>query len=293
MSKVISRLLVFFLGVPIVIAIILAPYYNHIALHMLLCVISAVSASELYDMLSKDSKLLDKKAVVAAGTFIPLMAAVYAVFLQDTSFNITSEVITFAYIVAELFLLAVEVFKASDFKDSNKRIPKTAFIVTYAGFLITFVSRMTFWTVNGKNMTCPAVTVFILMVFMCDSIAWLLGMLFGKNNRGVVKASPNKSVAGFAGGFIGSIASGILGYLIWPEIFTGSVLKIIAIGFFMAISSIVGDLVESVFKRSAEVKDSGNIMPGRGGMLDSIDSVVMSAPIFYLLMTLFYGPFNQ
>ncbi|MCI7397280.1 MAG: phosphatidate cytidylyltransferase, partial [Spirochaetia bacterium] len=63
-------------------------------------------------------------------------------------------------------------------------------------------------------------------------------------------------------------------------------------GILIAFSSIVGDLAESVFKRSADVKDSGHIIPGRGGVLDSIDSIVMSAPVFYLLFSIFFGPFN-
>ena len=151
---------------------------------------------------------------------------------------------------------------------------------------------MTTWTLDGKNITVPVVCVFILMVFMCDSIAWFLGVLFGKGNRGIVKASPNKSCIGFLGGFIGSVGAGILGYYLWPQIFSGSVLKIIFTGLCMALSSIVGDLTESVFKRSSGIKDSGKIIPGRGGILDSIDSIVVSAPIFYLLVSILFGPFN-
>lgn len=60
----------------------------------------------------------------------------------------------------------------------------------------------------------------------------------------------------------------------------------------MALSSIVGDLTESVLKRSSGIKDSGKIIPGRGGILDSIDSIVVSAPIFYLLVSILFGPFN-
>ena len=127
------------------------------------------------------------------------------------------------------------------------------------------------------------------MVFFCDSLAWFFGVLFGKNNRGFIKASPNKSIVGFAGGFLGSICGGILSYFIWPEVFEGSIVKIIVIGFILAFSSIVGDLIESVFKRSVGVKDSGHIVPGRGGALDSIDSLLMSAPIFYLLISIFYN----
>ena len=124
---------------------------------------------------------------------------------------------------------------------------------------------------------------------MSDSIAWLFGILLGKNNRGIFKASPNKSIAGFIGAFIGSIATGILCFYIWRDIYTGSIIKMILISIFCTISSIVGDLAESVLKRSTGVKDSGSIIPGRGGVLDSIDSIVMTAPLFYGLIIIFYG----
>lgn len=221
------------------------------------------------------------------------MAALYAILPSlGISFYSGQEIITFAYIVTILILFTVEVFSQKEFEASNTRLASSIFIITYTGFLLTFISRMTTWTLDGKNITVPVVCVFILMVFMCDSIAWFLGVLFGKSNRGIVKASPNKSCIGFIGGFIGSVGAGILGYYLWPQIFSGSILKIVFTGLCMALSSIVGDLTESVLKRSSGIKDSGKIIPGRGGILDSIDSIVVSAPIFYLLVSILFGPFN-
>lgn len=293
MNKVASRLLIFFIGIPIVIAFIAAPFCNHILLHILVCAISALGASELYDILSVKNKLLNKKLIIAECIFIPLVAALYAILPSlGITFYSGQEIITFAYIVAILVLFAVEVFISKDFTESNTRLASSIFIITYTGFLLTFISRMTTWSIDGQNITVPSVCVFILMVFMSDSIAWFLGVLLGKGNRGIVKASPNKSFAGFIGAFIGSVSAGILGYFLWPQIFSGSVLKIIFTGLCMALSSIVGDLTESVFKRSSGVKDSGKIVPGRGGILDSIDSIVVSAPIFYLLVSILFGPFN-
>ncbi len=293
MNKVASRLLIFFIGIPIVIAFIVAPFCNHILLHILVCVISALGASELYDIFSAKYKLLNKKLIIAESIFIPIVAALYAI-LPSLGINFYSgqEIITFAYIVTILISFTVEVFSSKEFEESNARLASSIFIITYTGFLLTFISRMTTWTLDGKNITVPVVCVFILMVFMCDSIAWFLGVLFGKGNRGIVKASPNKSCIGFLGGFIGSVGAGILGYYLWPQIFSGSVIKIIFTGLCMALSSIVGDLTESVFKRSSGIKDSGKIIPGRGGILDSIDSIVVSAPIFYLLVSILFGPFN-
>ena len=61
-------------------------------------------------------------------------------------------------------------------------------------------------------------------------------------------------------------------------------------GFAVATAGITGDLIESVFKRSAGVKDSGSIIPGRGGILDSIDSILTAAPVYYILVYILYNP---
>ena len=186
----------------------------------------------------------------------------------------------------------LEVFTAQDFKHSLNKIATSTFIITYTGFLLTFISRMTVWQINGASITTPCICIFLIMVFLTDSVAWFFGVLFGKSTRGFVKASPNKSLVGFMGGLLGAAAAGVLGYFIWQDFFEGGLVKLIFTGILIAFSSIVGDLAESVFKRSAGIKDSGNIIPGRGGMLDSLDSIVMSAPIFYILFSIFFGPFN-
>jgi phosphatidate cytidylyltransferase len=114
-------------------------------------------------------------------------------------------------------------------------------------------------------------------------------MLFGKRNRGIVPASPNKSIAGFIGGYAGSIGAGIVAKMLFPDVFAGSVMKMVFLGFMTASAAIVGDIIESIFKRSAGIKDSGNIIPGRGGVLDSIDSILLAAPVFYIICDFLFG----
>ena len=293
MSKVASRLFTFFVGVPLVIGIVMWPVLNHFPLHLLLILAASVGASELYDIFAVNHKLLPKKFLVSCSAFISIIAGLYAVL---PAFNFTppygQEIITFAYILVLLLILVLEVFTAPDFKHSLNKIATSTFIITYTGFLLTFISRMTVWQMYGTSITTPCISIFLIMVFFTDSVAWFFGVLFGKSTRGFVKASPNKSLVGFMGGLLGAAAAGVLGYFIWQNLFEGGLVKLIITGILIAFSSIVGDLAESVFKRSAGIKDSGNIIPGRGGMLDSLDSIVMSAPIFYILFSIFFGPFN-
>ena len=76
---------------------------------------------------------------------------------------------------------------------------------------------------------------------------------------------------------------------LFPEVFTYSLGEGFVLGLLTSAIAAIGDLIESSFKRSAEVKDSGSIIPGRGGILDSIDSVIMAAPVYVAILTIFLG----
>lgn len=271
MNKVAKRLLTFFIGVPLVIAIVYFDYLNHLVLQLVVGVFAVLGANELYDMVSKKNKLFTKEIVLIATALLPFTC--YTFILSDLSLDITP----WLYITISILLMGYECFTAKTFEFSLSKISYTLLTVFYCGFLITFISRMTILP-NSKYI----ITLFLIFVFMCDSFAWFFGILFGKSTRGFVAASPNKSLVGFAGGVAGSIACGLLLKLMLPSVFTISYKNLIILGLITSIAAIVGDLIESVFKRSCDVKDSGNLIPGRGGVLDSIDSILIAAPIFYI-----------
>jgi phosphatidate cytidylyltransferase len=153
--------------------------------------------------------------------------------------------------------------------------------MVYPGlFLIWFI-----WMGSLAN-SSPVILTFLLMVFGSDSVAWAAGMLFGKGNRGIVAASPNKSVAGFAGGIGASILVGAGAEFFIKSAFLSRFLPPLAGGIILGLlsgcASALGDLAESALKRSSGMKDSGSLIPGRGGVLDSIDSIALAAPVFYL-----------
>ncbi|MCR5317475.1 MAG: phosphatidate cytidylyltransferase [Treponema sp.] len=291
-KKIIPRLGIFFIGLPLLLAVILFPWGNHLPLHILIVTVSALATSEAYDMFLTKTKLQPKWFIILLNIFITVVASLTKLFpiIFGREFPVGEEIISYTFISTMLIILMVEVFFADSFENSLGKISASVFILLYTAYLITFVSRMTTFSKGGKDVSSQLIAEFLLMVCFCDSFAWFFGVLFGKNNKGFIKASPNKSIAGFMGGIAGSIGAGILGFYLWPDIFTGSILKIIFTGFIMALTSIVGDLTESVMKRSAGFKNSGNIIPGRGGILDSMDSILMSAPLYYMLISIFYGP---
>jgi phosphatidate cytidylyltransferase len=121
----------------------------------------------------------------------------------------------------------------------------------------------------------------LAIVFSGDTFAYLTGRMFGKTKL-LEAVSPKKTVEGSIGGLFGSaIVGGILGFVFLPTVPLGwLVMTALATGGFAQ----VGDLFESMIKRVAEVKDSGSIMPGHGGLLDRVDGVIFAAPIYYALV---------
>ncbi|MCI1207819.1 MAG: phosphatidate cytidylyltransferase [Treponema sp.] len=276
-SKVLQRLLIFFIGIPVIIGFVYIDFKNHLPIHVLILLFSFVGADELYTILQKKHEMLPKPFILALSLLSPVCGMFCAVF------GLPPEYITYGFTFSCILLFTYDAFSAKSFSASNTKIAGGILVIFYAGFLVTFISRITML----ENSTTFLAT-FLFMVFICDSLAWLFGMLFGKNNRGVVAVSPNKSIAGFIGGFLGAIAAAVLSHQVWPAVFHGTVLKSVVLGLVIACSAIIGDLVESVFKRSAGVKDSGTIIPGRGGVLDSVDSIFASAPVFYILIQILY-----
>ena len=283
MNKILRRLLTFFIGLPLVVFIVYFTPYNHLLLHGAIVFFSCIASSEIYNLLSRNIPMQRKGIVVGLATLIPISAYVCIIFNFDLVIS------TLVFLASFMILLVLEIFfpcpqnPDMPFADSNKKITGSLFVLLYGGYLLSFLSRMTVFPHSREF-----IITFLILVFMCDSAAWFFGVLFGKGTRGFVKASPNKSIVGFIGGIFGSVASGILCAFIWPDVFSGSLWKMIVLGLFISVAAILGDLAESVFKRSAEEKDSGNIIPGRGGALDSIDSILMAAPLYYFIAGLLF-----
>lgn len=272
MNKVVKRLLMFFIGLPLILFLVSLSYLNHIAIQLIIPVFAVIAGHELYSMLEEKEKPLFRRSIVLIFTGI-LPYVSYFVILEE----LPQEVVFWAFIAELLILFAYESIVTKVFTHSFEKIANSAFIILYCGFFITFISRIT----TLENSTFMMV-LYLIIVFMCDSGAWFFGVLFGRSTRGVCAASPNKSTVGFIGGILSAIASSIVLKKMFPDVYTLSYLYLVVISLITSVSAIIGDLVESVIKRSLDSKDSGTVIPGRGGVLDSIDSLLVAAPIFYI-----------
>jgi phosphatidate cytidylyltransferase len=122
----------------------------------------------------------------------------------------------------------------------------------------------------------------IMLIWVTDSAAYFIGMRFGKH-RGIFPVSPMKSLEGFIAGFIAPFVFVVLLHLFVPNIKL-QLLLIAAVS--AGLFGQMGDLLESKIKRMGKVKDSSNLIPGHGGILDRFDSLLIAGPVMYCLLTL-------
>ena len=154
--------------------------------------------------------------------------------------------------------------------------------IFYVGWLLSYLVAL-----RGLDGGRSWLFLAILATFGSDSAAYFIGRLFGKQKLAPT-ISPKKTWEGAVGGLAGAAAVSLLFLLPTPLKLTAYLnwWQIIIVGLLISVFGQLGDLVESLFKRNTGVKDSGNIFPGHGGMLDRMDSIVFAVVLVYYIVVL-------
>ncbi|MCD4680370.1 MAG: phosphatidate cytidylyltransferase [Bacteroidales bacterium] len=279
MNTVLKRILITIIGVPLMLGIIFfLDHFNFLALMIVVAAFTILGSYELKGLIS--GGISTDLHIPPWLTFFILLASYSEIFYfpELPLLMITSILLISVICVMEIFSGHVD-----NFNGSVSRLTSHIFILFYPSIFVTFI----IWISSLEHASWFLMLVFLL-IFTNDVFAYIFGMLLGGSSRNLLKASPKKSLVGFIGGLLMTIIIGYTYLLVIPDINQKENLFAFGILFFIiSITANIGDLVVSVIKRSVHVKDSGSLIPGRGGILDTMDSIVFSVPFFYLYILLF------
>jgi phosphatidate cytidylyltransferase len=162
-------------------------------------------------------------------------------------------------------------------------IAVTLFGIMYVPWLLNFIQKINFFfapNMDGKFY----VFYFILVTKFSDTGAYVVGSLIGRHKM-IPRISPGKTWEGFGGAIVVSTGASLLFVHFFGAHMQGMrTIHAIILGVILSSTAVIGDLIESLFKREAGVKDSGTLFPGIGGILDLLDSLLFNAPIMYLYL---------
>jgi len=201
----------------------------------------------------------------------------------------------FEIAVLVVFLLVVfarQMFQRTRDRNPLETMAYTIFGLLYVVWLFNFLTKIVYLPPRGPlgETTGQYYVLYLLLVTkFSDMGAYLAGTLFGKHKL-VPHISPHKSWEGLVGAILTATAGSFGLWLLIPErlsVFTAS--DVALLGVLLGGAAVIGDLAESIVKRGADAKDSGGLLPGIGGVLDLIDSLLFTAPILFFYMRLVLG----
>ncbi len=282
MSNPIQRLLTAIIAVPIMYVIFLIG-----GILYLLFFLALIFAGQLeYQKLLESKNLPNEKILGIISSLLMGLSAYLGYYY-----------FTFCFTAVVLVILILDLRKG-DFSQTVTNIGATIFGVIYLGWLLSHgillrnldqFENIRAYAYNNQGLSDLGFFLVVFAVactFLNDTGAYYTGKMMGKNKL-APKISPAKTIEGTVGGIVVCIITGlIVNYLFGNPLSSDWT---IAFALLVAIAAILGDLVESSIKRGAGIKDSGDIVPGHGGVLDRFDSLIFVFPVSYYFIILYYS----
>ena len=220
---------------------------------------------------------------VKKGYDIPVVLCELVMLFITAAFVFEQVSVELGMFITLLVIPASYVFRKGDIDNSLPSSAVAVLATMYVGMLAGSIIRLRsdFGLVIGPKL----VFFLLLVVWLGDAGAYYTGKKFGKHKLSP-RISPKKTVEGLAGGVVASVITAVVIHYTFFEQFP--LQHAIIVGIVLSITGVIGDLAETMWKRSAAVKDSGTLIPGHGGFLDRFDSILFTAPILYI-----YWAFSQ
>lgn len=261
-----SRLLTAFIMGPLVLWAVFSLPNNLFALFAAILV--TLGAWE-WSAFSGWSKALQRSLFVA----INILLFVAVLFLQNHAINLI-------IISASLFWWLISIPLLISFPLSGKHLLYSKITKSIVGMVLLLATLVAMVMIRNNPDQGPKFALYIiLIIWFADSGAYFAGRAFGKNKL-IPNVSPGKTWEGVAGALVITLIAALVAVNILHIPASHSVFFIL-LTLVTVIYSVVGDLSESMFKRMADIKDSGHILPGHGGILDRIDSLMSALPVFF------------
>jgi phosphatidate cytidylyltransferase len=244
-----------------------------------------VGLIEFYGLVEKEGMVCFKGLGVFGGVLLMVGTFLHLEGLLPGIHGSPSRVNDFEVVFLIVFVLGL-CFRQFISKSNTKgilAISTTLFGLMYVPWLLNFIQKIYLFPGLGSDGKFY-VLYFIVVTKFSDSGAYAVGSLIGKHKM-IPRISPGKTWEGFGGAIAVSMGVSLLfAHLAGPRLQGMDWLDAAILGVTLSVSAVVGDLIESVFKREAGVKDSGRFFPGIGGILDLLDSLLFNAPIMYLYL---------
>lgn len=256
------------LGFPLVVVVL--TFGNKYVVDIFLAIIALLSMQEYFNVIKHECKPIKWLGYISC-----LFIALIHIFPENIPANITNSILIL--IVPILMLICFLQVIITNMRTNFKDVVYTLFGILYVITSISFIA-LTRGLENGIAIVWYA----IIAAWGTDTFAYLVGRKFGKHKFS--KVSPKKSIEGCVAGIVGAVVLAVIYTMAINSIFKYeySYLYIMIITVILSVIGQVGDFTESSIKRYVNVKDAGNLIPGHGGLLDRIDSLMFIAPFAYI-----------
>ena len=262
-----------FISSTVMIFLTVAAVVNNLLFIIFISFLTVGGLYEFFYLVKKKDIPIYSYTGILIGVLIPL--SIYYKFEPTKNWELL-------FIVLAFLLILMLQFARQDNRNAIVGLSTTSFGVLYVSWFFSFLIKIRFLLPGWEGVKLVG---FILLVTKSGDIgALFVGSRFGKNPL-LPRVSPNKSVEGSLGSIGFSVVTAVLFRSFLPEFVHFSTIHVALMGAFFGALGQLGDLSESLIKRDCNVKDSGKLLPGMGGVLDVIDSLLFSAPAFYLYMS--------
>lgn len=265
-----NRIIFSIVFIPIIVVAVYARVFKSLPFFAFMMLVAVLASWEVHDLFQRAFSAVPHKLLF----ILPSATIIANGYLKSFVTRPGGAILLYGISATIIFLFVCTLIYRGDLR---------CFLLLLGSYIYTGVFPLLIVALKWERSGTILIYFFLLLVWVNDSAAYFAGTFFGKR-RGIFKISPNKSLEGYIGGVIITFTAAIIFRALAGERLPINYIETNLSAALLSITAPAGDLIESMLKRRAGVKDSSKIFPGFGGILDIFDSVLFSAPFYYCLI---------